>query len=356
MRIQNAIAIAAITAAFSACQLDAGDLKQNQALEDLTPRAVPGSSTAQSNGNPNQTESIPTVNPTLSILRSDQYDIQQRLKLVNRGTGSPSKLNLWMALIADDRPYQEVIQREISPADHQIVTDEHGNIFAEFEFSDMPPGSEIQITVDYQVKTNWLKYDLSSCEGELPDFYNKAELHIESRNPQITSLSDQLIANHQTICDQVRAFYDFVGEELVYSFNGGNWGAQATFGEMGADCTEYSSLMIALSRAAGIPARYVEGLWYSLDGDEGRNLQEHAWLEVYLPGIGWTAMDPTLGRSSITRNEFFAQLPSDHIIVTHGRNPSTLRGASYFTYLYWPGNSTEIIIDQAGWTIHLIGE
>lgn len=288
---------------------------------------------------------------SFTILDTVEYDIQQQLKLVNSGTGSPSKQNLWVALISDHYPYQEVIDREISPGDYKIITDEYGNQIAEFDFSDMPPDSEIQVTIDYTVKVNQLQYNLSFCEGDLPDIYTEAELHVESENPQVISLSDELAHDHLTACEKVRAFYDFVGNELVYSYNGGNWGAQAALGKMGADCTEYASLMMALSRAAGIPARYIEGLNFTPEGEEKLARQEHAWLEVFLPSIGWTPMDPTLGRSSLTRDAYYAQLPPNYIIVNRGRNPSTLRGASYWTYLYWPGNSTEIKIEEGKWRI-----
>jgi hypothetical protein len=60
-------------------------------------------------------------------------------------------------------------------------------------------------------------------------------------------------------------------------------------------------------------------------------------------------MDPTLGRSSLSRDEHFAHYTPDHIVVTVGRNPSTLRGSSYWTYLYWPGKSTEIRIEGFEW-------
>jgi transglutaminase-like putative cysteine protease len=295
-------------------------------------------------------------NPYFTIPDTVEYDVQQRLKLVNHGPGSPSKQNLWVALISDDFPYQEVLEAEIRPDNYQIISDEYGNQIVEFDFSNMPADSEILVQIDYRIRINQLQFDISLCEGELPDFYTEAELHIESQNPQIISLSEELVQGHQTICEKVRAFYDFVGNELVYSYNGGNWGAQAALGEMGADCTEFASLMIALNRAAGIPARYIVGLYFTPDGDENLARQEHAWLEVYLPGIGWAPMDPTLGRSSITREGYFAKLPANHIIVNRGRNPSALRGGSYWTYLYWPGNSTEISIEEGEWTITPLGE
>ncbi len=296
------------------------------------------------------------LNPSLIISDSVEYRLQQNIKLVNHGPGSPSKQNLWVALISDDAPYQEVLEREISPSSYQIVFDEYGNEIAEFDFSEMPPDSEIQVRIDYQVKVNQVAADLSTCFGELPDIYTDAELHIESGNPQIISLSRDLAKDYQSICEQVRAFYDFIGQELVYSYNGGNWGAQAALGAMGADCTEYSSLMIALSRAAGIPARYIEGLSFTPEGDEALARQEHAWVEVYLPGIGWTPMDPTMGRSPVNRDRYFGKLPADHIIVSRGRNPSTLRGASYWTYIYWPGNSAQIKIEEGDWNIEQVAD
>ena len=290
-------------------------------------------------------------NPSLAISIPVEYLVQQKIKLINHGPGSPSQQNLWVALISDDAPYQEVLEREISPKGYQVVKDEYGNEIAEFDFADMPPDSEIRVEIDYRVLVNQVEADLSSCIGELPDFYTAAELHIESENPQITSMSDELAMDQGTACEQVRAFYDYIGSELVYSYNGSNWGAQAALGKMGADCTEYSSLMIALSRAAGIPARYIEGLSYTPEGNEALARLVHSWLEVFLPGIGWIPMDPTLGRSPLNRDSYFGKLPPDHIIVSRGRNPSTLRGGSYWTYIYWPGNSAEIKIDEGEWEI-----
>ena len=64
-----------------------------------------------------------------------------------------------------------------------------------------------------------------------------------------------------------------------------NWGAQAALGPMGADCTEYTDLLVALSRAQGIPARYFEGLLYLDKGTDALAKTEHAWPDVYMPSV-----------------------------------------------------------------------
>jgi len=301
------------------------------------------------------TKGNPAVAPAAQVISTKQYNLHQKISLVNTGDHQPAKQNLWVALIRDLPPYQQVISRSISPKSYILSTDEYGNEYAEFDLSKHPPGATITIEIDYRVSVNEIAYELSTCEGGTPDEFTKAELHIESTNPQIISLAEELSKGKSTVCEKVRAFYDYAGDNLLYTYNRRAWGAQATFGLMGADCTEYASLVAALSRSQGIPARYYEGLLYLVDKtgnpDEQIAQTEHAWLDVYLPGIGWTAMDPTMGRGQVNRDKYFAHYTPDHIIVTTGRNPSTLRGASYWSHLYWPGNLTSIRVSEASWDI-----
>jgi transglutaminase-like putative cysteine protease len=304
----------------------------------------------------------PEVESNPSILQVVEYDVEEVLTLANRGSGRPSKQNVWIALIRSVSPYQQVRLMEITPDDYRPVTDEYGNQYAEFDLADMPPGSETSIHIRYRIEVSGLAYDLSHCEepvlpvqsaidAEILGDDLQPELHIESNNVQIIDLANELAEGKDTACEKARAFYDYVGDNLIYTYNRADWGAQAALGEMGADCTEYASLMIALCRASGIPARYVEGL--AVPGEETKDSArtEHAWLEVYLPGSGWVPMDPTMGRFPISREDYFARILPNHIIVTQGRNPSTLRGASYWTHIYWPGNSTEIRVEEFGWDI-----
>jgi transglutaminase-like putative cysteine protease len=292
----------------------------------------------------------------VTILSQREYEVHQRLALINDGPGQPEKQNIWVALIRDFPPYQEVRSIDISPKDYELVSDEYGNQFAEFDFSRHPAGTAKTIQIDYRVVVNELAYDLSVCEGELLDDFIQPELHIESANPQIEALASELTRGKRTVCEQVRSFYDYIGTELVYTYNGKNWGAQAALGEMGADCTEYASLLVALSRARGIPARYFEGVLYLNQETDAIARVEHAWPDVYMPGIGWVSLDPTLGRSPVNRAKYFAHHTPDHLIITMGPNPSTLRGSNYWTHLYWPGNSTKIRVEAEGWEIKLVNQ
>jgi transglutaminase-like putative cysteine protease len=290
-----------------------------------------------------------------TVISQHEYLVHEQLTLVNKGPGQPQKQNLWVALIRTFSPYQEVQSMQVSPSEYTSIVDEYGNHYAEFDFSGQPAGTTQTVQIDYRVTVNELAYNLSVCRGQLLDDFINPELHIESANPQIVALAGQLSQGKGTVCQQVRAFYDYIGNNLVYTYNGANWGAQAALGPMGADCTEYTDLLVALSRARGIPARYFDGLLY-LDKDTASLAQiTHAWPDVYLPAAGWVALDPTLGRSLVDRDMYFAHYTPDHIIITMGVNPSVLRGGDYWTTLYWPGSSTTIRV-SGDWKINLVNK
>jgi transglutaminase-like putative cysteine protease len=60
-------------------------------------------------------------------------------------------------------------------------------------------------------------------------------------------------------------------------------------------CQDYSHIMIAIVRRLGIPCRYVSGYLFHKEGHQIRSTEgaTHAWIEAYLPGLGWVGFDPT---------------------------------------------------------------
>ncbi len=62
-------------------------------------------------------------------------------------------------------------------------------------------------------------------------------------------------------------------------------------------CQDFANLFICLARLLGVPARYVCG--YIFTGNTGDNRATsdatHAWVQLYIPNIGWKGFDPTNG-------------------------------------------------------------
>jgi transglutaminase-like putative cysteine protease len=60
-------------------------------------------------------------------------------------------------------------------------------------------------------------------------------------------------------------------------------------------CQDFAHTMIALVRHLGIPCRYVSGYLYHGKQDTDRSVSDatHAWVEAFLPHLGWVGFDPT---------------------------------------------------------------
>ncbi len=59
-------------------------------------------------------------------------------------------------------------------------------------------------------------------------------------------------------------------------------------------CQDLTHIFIAAARQLGIPARYVGGHFYRVDGVTAQDAG-HAWVEAYVDNLGWVGFDPTNG-------------------------------------------------------------
>ena len=63
-------------------------------------------------------------------------------------------------------------------------------------------------------------------------------------------------------------------------------------------CVHFASAAVVLLRAAGVPARYVEGYLFYSQADTDITVTEkraHAWVEYYVPTLGWMILEATPG-------------------------------------------------------------
>jgi len=77
-------------------------------------------------------------------------------------------------------------------------------------------------------------------------------------------------------------------------------------------CQDFANLFICLARLLSIPARYRMGYIYTGVHYENKIQSDasHAWVEIYIPYVGWRGFDPTNG----------CQVAQDHVRVACGRN------------------------------------
>jgi transglutaminase-like putative cysteine protease len=197
-----------------------------------------------------------------------EYGVEQSVTLVNERPGVITDIVLRVALLRDIEPYQEVLSTEITPHGFESITDEYGNEYADFEFADVAPGGKVAVKMRYRVQVNKLDFDLGNCEGPLLDRFVDPERYIESDAGQIVALSEELGEGKITACETAEAFYNYVGDNLSHTgYDPGNKGALATLEDLGGDCTDFADLLIALNRAAGTPARFIEGVTCCTNGD-----------------------------------------------------------------------------------------
>jgi transglutaminase-like putative cysteine protease len=72
-------------------------------------------------------------------------------------------------------------------------------------------------------------------------------------------------------------------------------------------CQDYAHVALALLRMLGVPSRYVSGYLFKPQSAE---LETHAWVEAFVPSVGWVGLDPTHG-----------ELASEaHVVVAAGRS------------------------------------
>ncbi len=60
-------------------------------------------------------------------------------------------------------------------------------------------------------------------------------------------------------------------------------------------CQDFAHIMITMLRNLHIPSRYVSGYIYRDPKHKDRSVESasHAWVEAFLPGLGWVGFDPT---------------------------------------------------------------
>jgi len=222
-----------------------------------------------------------------------------------------------------DTAFQKVYIQKLDPKPENVSLDADGNWMATYnllprERIDVNAAGSVQIFASYR---SFPKTDTQVLNENL-----KSTQYWQTDNPKILELAKTL--------KTPKAIYDYVSGNLHYNVarvqpNVQRMGAVGALDNPNdAICMEFTDLFIALSRAAGIPAREVNGYAYT----ENPDLQPiglvadvlHSWPEYYdKEKHVWIPVDPTWG-STTGGEDFFNKLDLRHFaFVIHGESPTT---------------------------------
>ncbi|MFX1419102.1 MAG: transglutaminase family protein, partial [Promethearchaeota archaeon] len=234
-------------------------------------------------------------------------------------------------------PYQEStlnyskMSSNILPSDiREGHHDKFNNTYDSFNAT-LSPDESISFDQRYIVKLNAITfqdiepadigvYDTSDEMFEL--YCNNSEQFYERDDSDLITLSNNIVDVNDSIVIKAEKICDWVSKYIVYNrYLDEEMGALWAYENLQGDCSEYSSLMVTLLRIQGIPARKVTGFvvsnyastrpsvgqtWNYYSTESETTILGHAWVEYYVPEIGWIVCDPTWnsGGSYFNRIDF----------------------------------------------------
>ena len=200
-----------------------------------------------------------------------------------------------MVIPADQYGTQHLRQHQLSvnptPISTRQATDHFGNRVLEFDIptAEHSVSFEVLLEIENQAQT---PHRPPISDAEWSYFLQPSTLTAPNR--LIKAIARELQQVARTPHELAQSIHDYVYSVMQYAAgitHVATTAAEALEIEHGL-CQDYSHVMLAICRAAGLSARYVSG---HLLGEGG----SHAWVEVLLPdenGLSAFAFDPTNNR------------------------------------------------------------
>ena len=141
--------------------------------------------------------------------------------------------------------------------------------------------------------------------------------------PYIRALCAELSAGTDDPVEKARRFYDYVTQQVKYSFAPDYFTlpdiAETCLKTCRGDCGIQALAFVTLCRCAGIPAKWQSGL--EVDPD---SIGQHDWAMFYIAPFGWMFADPSFGGSAwragnpVRHNHYFGNLDVYRCVTVNG--------------------------------------
>jgi len=181
---------------------------------------------------------------------------------------------------------QNIVHHFTQPGVHQQLT-----ITAESEVLVLPrPALPSALS-----ESAWAQIDASNATGQHWEMLTPGE--VTARTPRLAQLAAELdVTRCSDPLTAVLALNHALHRSIAY--DAASTRVDSPIDEALAHrrgvCQDYTHIMLALVRNyLGIPCRYVSGYLFHSRADTSADGASHAWLDVWLPELGWVGLDPT---------------------------------------------------------------
>lgn len=255
-----------------------------------------------------------------------------------------------------DTPYQDVIYQRIDPKPLNVTMDNDGNYLAWFRLN---RGQRIDVAVFGSAKlyTN-SKVRNPSLDEASRKRYTQSQKYWEKDNPQIVGKFREILGDSppESSEEKARLLFQFVVDHLKYDSRR----LQDSIERLGAVtalnnpdsavCMEFTDLFIALSRAAGIPARELDGFAYTSNTTlRPLSLTKdilHAWPEYWDERRGWVMVDPTW-ENTTGGMDYFSKLDLNHFtFVVKGSSSTEPTPAGSYKYIGQDSRDVKVSLSE----------
>ena len=138
---------------------------------------------------------------------------------------------------------------------------------------------------------------------------------------RLHQIAKLLTSKSPTSYGRVTTVNSWVSSQLQYQESPVTRSAVEALEDRAGDCGEYTTVMVALLRAMGIPARRAVGRFYDFD-----TLSAHAWVEVALPKRSgephWFVADPTFAWATAIEEEKAAYVQLNDRMLLYPAKPT----------------------------------
>lgn len=239
--------------------------------------------------------------------RRDQQRRRGNIRVLHKEGDINRQIPDWYQLPNADLKWQTVPYRILLEPSHQswVYALEHsvgaGPLFVH---RDLSVRASFTVDTRQQVNLHWLKSQPLAHLELTPEEYKKYTDLPQGQNLRSQALANQMFQDAQQQPQRyAQAVLQWIRkDQFSYTLQPPKLGEQRVddflFNTKAGFCEHYASSYANLMRMVGIPARVVvgyQGGQVGLDGQswEVRQLDAHAWTEVWFEGQGWVRIDPT---------------------------------------------------------------